>query len=46
MLLLNHKRLETVSKIAQVKPNNSGIRASVYEKTAKNGANMQTVRSM
>lgn len=29
---------QTVSKIAQVKPNNSGIRASVYEKTAKNGA--------
>ncbi|HGZ8053481.1 TPA: glucosaminidase domain-containing protein [Staphylococcus aureus] len=29
---------QTVSKIAQVKPNNTGIRASVYEKTAKNGA--------
>ncbi|HDE3972219.1 TPA: glucosaminidase domain-containing protein [Staphylococcus aureus] len=29
---------QTVSKIAQVKPNNTGIRASVYEKTAKSGA--------
>ncbi|SCT57057.1 autolysin [Staphylococcus aureus] len=29
---------QTVSKIAQVKLNNTGIRASVYEKTAKNGA--------
>ncbi|HHW9822776.1 TPA: bifunctional autolysin [Staphylococcus aureus] len=29
---------QKVSKIAQVKPNNTGIRASVYEKTAKNGA--------
>ncbi len=29
---------QTVSKIAQVKPNNTGIRASFYEKTAKNGA--------
>ncbi|UMT81525.1 glucosaminidase domain-containing protein [Staphylococcus roterodami] len=29
---------QTVSKIAQVKANNTGIRASVYEKTAKSGA--------
>ncbi|CDR65625.1 bifunctional autolysin [Staphylococcus schweitzeri] len=29
---------QTVRKIAQVKANNTGIRASVYEKTAKNGA--------
>ncbi len=46
MLLLNHEQTQTVSKIAQVKPNNTGIRASVYQKTAKNGAKYADDTSM
>lgn len=37
---------QTVSKIAQVKPNNTGIRASVYEKQRKAVRNMRIVHSM
>lgn len=37
---------QTVNQIAQVKANNSGIRASVYDKTAKSGTNTPTVHSL